>query len=111
MFPFYYTEYLAPVKPSWAPRAVFKGIFKKPRRRAAFFPFFARRGRAGPGGRRNGQMQEMNKVIDKLTLFLLYLTSWKEYPAEGIRHKPTRIAERLRLTWRDYDRSALTRLD
>lgn len=56
-------------------------------------------------------MQDMDKIIDELTLMLLYLTSWKEYPSEGIRHKPIRTAEKLRLTWKGHDRSALSRLD
>ena len=56
-------------------------------------------------------MEDMNKTIDELTLMLLYLTSWQEYPTEGIRHKPIRTAEKLRLTWKGHDRSALTRLD
>lgn len=56
-------------------------------------------------------MEDMNKTIDELTLILLYLTSWQEYPTEGIRHKPIRTAEKLRLTWKGHDRSALTRLD
>ena len=41
-------------------------------------------------------MEDMNKTIDELTLMLLYLTSWQEYPTEGIRHKPIRTAEKLR---------------
>ena len=42
-------------------------------------------------------MQDMDKIIDELTLMLLYLTSWQECPTEGIRHKPIRTAEKLRL--------------
>lgn len=53
----------------------------------------------------------MDKVIDELTLMLLYLTSWKEYPTEGIRHKPIRTSEQLRLTRKGRNRSALSRLD
>ena len=45
-------------------------------------------------------MQDMDKIIDELTLMLLYLTSWQEYPTEGIRHKPIRTAEKLRLIWK-----------
>ncbi|MDU3013598.1 MAG: DUF6429 family protein [Flavonifractor plautii] len=56
-------------------------------------------------------MQNMNRIIDELTLMLLYLTSWQEYPTEGIRHKPIRTAEKFRLTWKGHDRNALTRLD
>ena len=56
-------------------------------------------------------MQDMDKIIDELTLMLLYLTSWQECPTEGIRHKPIRTAEKLRLTWKGHDRSALSRLD
>lgn len=56
-------------------------------------------------------MEDMNKTIDELTLILLYLTSWQEYPTEGIRHKPIRTAEKFRLAWKGHDRSALTRLD
>ena len=56
-------------------------------------------------------MQNMDKLIDELTLMLLYLTSWQEYPTEGIRHKPVRTAEKFRLTWKGHDRSALSRLD
>ena len=56
-------------------------------------------------------MQDMDKAIDELTLMLLYLTSWQEYPTEGIRHKPIRTAEKLRLTWKGHNRSALSRLD
>ena len=56
-------------------------------------------------------MQNMDKLIDELTLMLLYLTSWQEYPTEGIRHKPIRTAEKLRLTWKGHDRNALSRLD
>ena len=56
-------------------------------------------------------MQDMDKLIDELTLMLLYLTSWQEYPTEGIRHKPIRTSEKLRLTWKGQDRSALSRLD
>ena len=56
-------------------------------------------------------MQDMDKIIDELTLMLLYLTSWQEYPTEGIRHKPIRTAEKLRLTWKGHDRNALSRLD
>lgn len=37
-------------------------------------------------------MQDMDKIIDELTLMLLYLTSWQECPTEGIRHKPIRTA-------------------
>ena len=48
---------------------------------------------------------------DELTLMLLYLTSWQECPTEEIRHKPIRTAEKLRLTWKGHDRSALSRLD
>ena len=40
-------------------------------------------------------MQDMDKIIDELTLMLLYLTSWQECPTEGIRHKPIRTAEKL----------------
>ena len=43
-------------------------------------------------------MQDMDKIIDELTLMLLYLTSWQECPTEEIRHKPIRTAEKLRLT-------------
>ena len=50
-------------------------------------------------------MQDMDKIIDELTLMLLYLTSWQECPTEEIRHKPIRTAEKLRLT------CALSRLD
>ena len=46
-------------------------------------------------------MQDMDKIIDELTLMLLYLTSWQECPT----------AEKLRLTWKGHDRSALSRLD
>ena len=56
-------------------------------------------------------MQDMDKIIDELTLMLLYLTSWQECPTEEIRHKPIRTAEKLRLTWKGHDRSALSRLD
>ena len=56
-------------------------------------------------------MQDMDKTIDELTLMLLYLTSWQEYPTEGIRHKPIRTSEKLRLTWKGHDRNALSRLD
>ena len=28
-------------------------------------------------------MQDMDKIIDELTLMLLYLTSWQECPTEG----------------------------
>lgn len=56
-------------------------------------------------------MQNMDKLIDELTLMLLYLTSWQEYPTEGIRHKPVRTAEKFRLTWKGHDRNALSRLD
>ena len=56
-------------------------------------------------------MQDMDKAIDELTLMLLYLTSWQECPTEEIRHKPIRTAEKLRLTWKGHDRSALSRLD
>ena len=45
-------------------------------------------------------MQDMDKIIDELTLMLLYLTSWQECPTEEIRHKPIRTAEKLRLTWK-----------
>ena len=38
-------------------------------------------------------MQDMDKIIDE------------------IRHKPIRTAEKLRLTWKGHDRSALSRLD
>ena len=31
-------------------------------------------------------MQDMDKIIDELTLMLLYLTSWQECPTEEIRH-------------------------
>ena len=51
-------------------------------------------------------MQDMDKIIDELTLMLLYLTSWQECPTEEIRHKPIRTAEKLRLTWKGHDRSA-----
>ena len=56
-------------------------------------------------------MQDMDKLIDELTLMLLYLTSWQEYPTEGIRHKPVRTAKKLRLTWKGHDRNTLSRLD
>lgn len=55
-------------------------------------------------------MQDMDKIIDELTLMLLYLTSWQECPTEEIRHKPIRTAEKLRLTWKGHDRSALSRV-
>ena len=47
-------------------------------------------------------MQDMDKIIDELTLMLLYLTSWQECPTEEIRHKPIRTAEKLRLTWKGH---------
>lgn len=53
----------------------------------------------------------MDKVIDELTLMLLYLTSWQEYPTEGIRNKLIRAAEKLRLTWKGHNRNALSWLD
>lgn len=54
---------------------------------------------------------DWDKQIDELTLMLLYLTSWQEYPTEGLRRKPIRTAEKIRLTWTGHDRDALTRLD
>ncbi len=51
-------------------------------------------------------MQDMDKIIDELTLMLLYLTSWQECPTEGIRHKPIRTAEKLRLTWKGHEDEA-----
>ena len=32
-------------------------------------------------------MQDMDKIIDELTLMLLYLTSWQECPTEGRTYK------------------------
>ena len=52
-------------------------------------------------------MQDMDKIIDELTLMLLYLTSWQECPTEEIRHKPIRTAEKLRLTWKGHDAAGL----
>ena len=56
-------------------------------------------------------MADKENQIDELTLLLLYLTSWLEYPTEGIRHKPIRTAEKIRCAWKGHDRDSLKRLD
>lgn len=56
-------------------------------------------------------MTDRERRIDELTLLLLYLTSWQEYPTEGIRHKPVWTAEKIRCSWKGHDRNVLERLD
>lgn len=56
-------------------------------------------------------MADRERQIDELTLLLLYLTSWLEYPTEGIRHKPIQTADKIRCAWKGHDRNALERLD
>lgn len=56
-------------------------------------------------------MQDMDKIIDELTLMLLYLTSWQECLPKGFGINRSERPEKLRLTWKGHDRSALSRLD
>ena len=56
-------------------------------------------------------MTDKNEVIKELTMMLLYLTSWQEYPTEGLRHKPIQTAEKIRLTWKGYDYAVLDHLN
>lgn len=49
-------------------------------------------------------------LVKDLTLMLMYLTSWEEYPTTGLRRRPDPSLPKNRCAWKGYDFGVLDAL-